>query len=380
VTVGEWDKAELGKGSYIVCGQHILADQCSTGNQGIPYLTGPADFPNGRIVVSKYVNTPKAMCKKNDLLLVVKGSGVGKLIIADDDYCISRQLVALRAKLWDSNFLYQIVLTIASRLNNLSAGTIPGITKDEISEWVLPLPPLPEQKKIAEILSCWDEAIETIQKLIDAKTRFKKGLMQRLFAQYQVSPAEALEGGYSLGQLFQLKQGTYTTEFVPDGVAVWGANGKIGFSETVMYSEPVILVSCRGEYTGVVHYTDEPCWVSNNSIALFSPKQPINPKFVFYLLGFHGLKRIVSGSAQPQIIVSDLNRVSVQIPSLERQVQIVEALTCLDLEVSHLTSVKGFVTTQKQALMQQLLTGKIRVKTDNKSETISNKGEYALNA
>lgn len=203
--------------------------------------------------------------------------------------------------------------------------------------------------------------------------------MQRLLGAYSVSPTSVSPESTPLEELFSLKQGTYTTDFCEDGTPVWGANGKIGFVNSSMYEEPIILVSCRGEYTGVVHYTDQPCWVSNNSIALFAPIGQIIPKFVYYLLAHHGLRSIVSGSAQPQIIVSDLNRVSIVLPDLQYQESSVQILSLVDQEISILAGLKSEITGHKKGLMQQLLTGKTRVSTAD-SSTKSTQEEYALNA
>ena len=97
---GRWCAERLGTGASVVCGQHVLAKDCLAGTSATHYLTGPSDFVNGRPVATKSVIHPGVMCKKGDILLTVKGSGVGTLALADRDYCISRQLMAIRGISW----------------------------------------------------------------------------------------------------------------------------------------------------------------------------------------------------------------------------------------------------------------------------------------
>ena len=95
------------------------------------------------------------------------------------------QVSAKNSEILSIRWLTNLLLTkeyrrkIAARANGTS-GSMKKITKGGFLSLPIPLPPLPEQKKIAEILSAWDQAIEQVGKLIDAKERLKKGLMQQL--------------------------------------------------------------------------------------------------------------------------------------------------------------------------------------------------------
>lgn len=119
----------------IIPGQHIEASLYDTGPVGAPYLTGPDDFPEGNIVVTKYTRFPKVMCQKGDVLLTVKGSGVGKCVIAQGNYCISRQLMAVRSDQFDPFIVYLLVRAVSAELNIAAAGVIPGISKPEVANF-----------------------------------------------------------------------------------------------------------------------------------------------------------------------------------------------------------------------------------------------------
>lgn len=119
----------------VISGQHIPSDDYSADSNGTPYLTGPDDFPNGSIQISKYTKNPKVMCKKGDILLTVKGSGVGKCVVSDGNYCISRQLTAIRSRNLPSFVVYLLVRAVSQHLNALASGVIPGITKRDIEDF-----------------------------------------------------------------------------------------------------------------------------------------------------------------------------------------------------------------------------------------------------
>lgn len=177
-----WKCCSIGEGSKIISGQHLLASDYSHDQKGIPYITGPADFLNGRISTSKYTIKPKVLCEVGDILITVKGSGTGSVAISDKVYCISRQLMAIRSLKWRGDFLFQFFKNYEKTYNYNASGLIPGISRDDIINTIILIPPLPEQQKIAEILSTWDNDIEKTEQLLTLKEAFKKGLMLQLLS------------------------------------------------------------------------------------------------------------------------------------------------------------------------------------------------------
>ncbi len=118
-------EAKLGNFIELVSGQHISAEHYSDQPPGTPYLTGPADFPDGVIKVSRYTTVPKVCCRKGDILVTCKGSGTGKIVEADAQYCISRQLMAARPRNIRKLFLLKILHAFSKELNTEAKGLIP---------------------------------------------------------------------------------------------------------------------------------------------------------------------------------------------------------------------------------------------------------------
>lgn len=141
------NEIRLGDFIELISGQHIASEDYSDQPPGVPYITGPADFPNGVIKVSRYTNEPKVCCEKGDILVTCKGSGTGKLVIADGKYCISRQLMAVRARELDPLLLFKILSSFSEQLNLEAKGLIPGISRSDILEKQVSIPPKQEQEQ-----------------------------------------------------------------------------------------------------------------------------------------------------------------------------------------------------------------------------------------
>ncbi len=152
----KWPKKRLGDLCSVHPGQHILEADYNSKGFGVCYLTGPADFGEKRPTITKWTEMPKAWCEPGDILITVKGAGVGKLNLAPDfRVAIGRQLMALRPN-GDSvrrDYLYFLLITHFSKLQADALGsTVPGLSRENIESLTIPCPPLPEQKNVASIL------------------------------------------------------------------------------------------------------------------------------------------------------------------------------------------------------------------------------------
>ncbi len=140
----------------------------------------------------------------------------------------------------------------------------------------------------------------------------------------------------SITDLFRLKQGTYLrseemsevrTETFP--FLVYGANGVIGFASKKMYAERLPLISCRGANCGVTHFTLPNSWISNNSIACI-PKDGADPAYYFYLFKDSSFSDVITGSAQPQITITNLSTKRLLVPPIAIQRRIASILSAYD--------------------------------------------------
>lgn len=145
-----WKAGALGDVIHLVSGQHLLAHEHNDEERGIPYLTGPSDFGAENPVPTRWTDQPKVTALPGDILLTVKGSGVGKTnVLVDQPMAISRQLMAIRTTGADPGFVHLVLRRAAGHFQSAKTGiAIPGIGRREVLGLKVILPPLAEQKQI----------------------------------------------------------------------------------------------------------------------------------------------------------------------------------------------------------------------------------------
>jgi hypothetical protein len=177
-----WAWVMLGEVCIVTSGQHIMSANYNQNENGIPYLTGPADFGSRYPMTSKWTDAKKVtIAQENDVLLTVKGASVGKVNILNiSQVAIGRQLKAITAILFDHNYLYNYLNFKSGDLKQLSSGVgIPGINRKHVLEFCLPMPSIREQR---EINAKVDNAERLIEDLIENLDEVRMGC-NKLFKQ-----------------------------------------------------------------------------------------------------------------------------------------------------------------------------------------------------
>jgi type I restriction enzyme S subunit len=177
-----WQKKTLGQMCQLISGRHVDAKDYNTDSRGVAYLTGPSDFGPVHPIISKWTEYPVAKAKKGDILITVKGSGVGKINLLDlDEVAISRQLMAVRVTGANPKYVLSYLSSTFDHFQSVSTGAaIPGISREQVLGLEIAMPPLSEQQRIVGIL---DEAFESIA---TAKANAEKNLLnaRALFESY----------------------------------------------------------------------------------------------------------------------------------------------------------------------------------------------------
>ncbi|HDG9808946.1 MAG: restriction endonuclease subunit S [Raoultella sp.] len=270
-----------------------------------------------------------------------------------------------------------------------SSATMVKINKVILEKTPLLLPNIKEQKKIVQVLSTWDKAIVTTEQILANSQQQKKALMQQLLTgKNRFQEYDNEWSNYFLNQLFDFKKGKGLSK------ATLASNGR----KCILYGE---LYTKYGEViTHVVSRTAEndgftskigdiliPSSTTTTGIDLSNatailedqvllggdinvlrPKKKINSVFMAYLLT-HIKKKDIASRAQGITIIhlygSDLKTIKVFIPeSITEQEKIVTTLLAFDNEIEILKQKLNNLKQEKKALMQQLLTGKRRVKVE----------------
>ena len=253
---------------------------------------------------------------------------------------------------------------VAKELKKKATGiSVLGISKSNLLNLKIKLPPLDEQEKIAEILSTWDEAINLTINLIESKKQFKKALMQNLLTAKIRFPQ--FKGEWERVKLKEIAevyqpQTISQRELTDSGFDVYGANGIIGKYGRYNHEFEQVVIGCRGN-CGAVNFTKPKSWITGNAMVINLDNSTKAIKtFIYYLLSNTNFQYLISGSGQPQI-TSNIRYHKIKLPNLDEQQKIAEVLTACDDEINLLNLKLENFKKQKQGLMQKLLSGKVRI-------------------
>jgi len=185
-----WNWIKLGAIIELISGQHLNPSEYfeSPDIGSIPYITGPADFSDIGPVPVRHTFERRSLSFFGDILLTVKGSGVGKInVVFQIELAISRQLMAVRPIIANAKFIEKLLLSMTAIFQDLSVGiAIPGISREHVLYSIIALPPLAEQHRIVakvdELMALCDRLRERI---------FDAGALQRNLADAMAAKAVA---------------------------------------------------------------------------------------------------------------------------------------------------------------------------------------------
>lgn len=150
---GGWEKCRLNDLIILISGQHLKPEEYLLNHEDgcVPYITGPAEFGDIHPTFDKFTFERRAIAQAGDVLVTCKGAGLGKLNIADCEIAISRQLMAVRAVLVSRKYLELVLDSLYQYFQSKGVGiAIPGISREDILEKEMLLPPLAEQNRIVD--------------------------------------------------------------------------------------------------------------------------------------------------------------------------------------------------------------------------------------
>ena len=316
----------------------------------------------------------RRIVKKGDVVIsTVRPNLRGFFAIKEDvkDLIASTGFAVLSPISCDTQYLllYFYSEAISKQFYSLVVGSnYPAVNSSDVAKIKIAVPPLAEQRKIAEVLGVWDEAIEKQARLIEKLALRKRGLMQRLLsAKLRLPGFSELWKELKINKITTIKKGEQVNKDVLLSNAKYPViNGGItpsGYLDTYNTKENTITISEGGNSCGYVNFMTTPFWSGGHCYTI-DAKDGINNLFIYQLLK-NNEKYIMSlrvGSGLPNIQIKDLGNLKFMIPVYQEQTAIAEVLTAADREIDLAKEKLERLRRQKRGLMQQLLTGKKRVK------------------
>ncbi|MEK7172971.1 MAG: restriction endonuclease subunit S [Patescibacteria group bacterium] len=283
----------------------------------------------------------------------------------------SSAIKILKAKNKDADlrFVYEKMKSI-----NFPTGSHKRFYISQYQNMKVLMPPFPEQQKIAGILGAMDESIAKTQEVIESTEKLKRGLMQSVLSFKNKEDVKYLAFG-DIGKVSMCKRifkketsetgdipfykiGTFGKEpdsFIPQEIFDNYRN-KFPFPKT-----GDILLSASGTIGRKVKYDGRPAYFQDSNIIwLKHDESMILNNFLFHL--YDTIKWQTEGSTIKRLYNDIFLKKIIPVPSISRQKQVVEILSAVDEKISVNKKLKAKLTTLKKGLMQDLLSGKVRVK------------------
>ena len=308
-------------------------------------LENDFDYSNiKQVSEDDYLKLVKGNCKplKDDILLIKDGNSYLKRIFAvkeDKNMVLLSSIAILRTNTEIINpifFQYSLRNPVKKREmeNYVSGAAIPRIVLKDFKGMNIKFPPLQTQKRIADILSAYDDLIENNLKRIKlleqaAQNIYKEWFVNLRFPGHENTPIKEETGlpeGWTdrnINEVFNIKYGKNlpATKITSSGkYSVYGASGVMGYYEECNTEIKVALITSRGNGSGDVHRTfQKNSFVTNNSFKVF-PKEGYEFYPFFFVTEFLktlNLLNYCSGSAQPQLTNASMNNIRSIFPNKE---------------------------------------------------------------
>ncbi len=273
---------------------------------------------------------------------------------------------------------------VKKRVKQIATGiSVLGISKSEFSKILIPLPPLKEQEKIAKILSTWDKAIDLQEELIKEKEKLKTALMQKLLSgKVRFKDFNKEWEDVRLRETGNIVTGstpsTKKEEYYKNGIYPWVTPTDItekkyictsnkyltkeGIKKGRLIKKNALLVTCIASIgKNAILCSDGSC---NQQINAIEVNNEFDVEFLYYLLEYKK-KYLMEFAGQGGMMIlnkNDFSNLKFKLPPLKEQQKIAKVLSTADREIELLKEELKELKNQKKALIQKLLTGKVRVK------------------
>lgn len=333
----------------------------------------------GRITEEGLASSSTKLIPENCVLVGLAGQGKTRGTVAINliPLCTNQSIAAIfPSESFIPTYLYFNLDSRYQELRNLSlgGGGRGALNLKVIKSIQVPLPSLGEQRSIAQILTDVDMLLVALNKTIEKKRDMKQAVMQNLLTGKMRLPG--FSGDWvvkALGEistcldylrvpLNETQRGKILGEY-----PYCGANGILGYVDDFVVDDDIILVAEDGGYFDeyetrpIAYRMTGKCWV-NNHAHILKAKTDVDQGFLFYSLVHKNILPFLASGTRAKLNKSEMNKIEIKLPTDElEQIAISTILTDIDSELNTLKARHNKIQDLKQAMMQELLTGKTRL-------------------
>lgn len=312
-------------------------------------------------------------------VVISRDAGIGKSGVMAEPMAVSQHFIAWKCdneQKMNNWYLYNWLQFNKQEFERQAVGsTIKTIGLPFFKKLKIAAPPYLEQQKIAKILSTWDKAISTTERLIDNSTQQKKALMQQLLTGKKHlldDEGKRFEGEWEevkLGEISHITTGSSNREdsSLTGEYAFFDRSIDVRTSGIFLFDAEAIIIGGEGQ-DFVPKYFEGKFDLHQRTYAIMDFKNAYG-KFLFYYIGYyrHYFLSQAVGSTVKSLRLPMFQKMPIKLPSVKEQQKIATVLTNADKEIELLEQQLVDLQQEKKALMQVLLTGKKRVVVEGES-------------
>lgn len=261
----------------------------------------------------------------------------------------------------DPKYIYYLLSTLDLAAIATGSG-VPTLNRNDIYSLTKLVPPVPEQKSIAAALSDADGLIDSLESLIEKKKAIKQGAMQELLTGRK--RLQKFDGKWkitTLGKLLQIAHGKNQAniESKYGKYPILATGGVIGKTDMFLYDKESVLIGRKGTINRPL-YMNTPFWTIDTLFYTVLSDE-VYAKFIYYLFCSINWDLYNEASGVPSLSAKIISNIVVKIPDIKEQQAIAEIFSDMDTEIEALTQKLEKSRQIKQGMMQELLTGRIRL-------------------
>lgn len=267
----------------------------------------------------------RLMLPERAVCVVCIGATIGKVCMTDRPSFTNQQInsVVVNEEEHDPFFVYSLLTTLRDELKaNAGGAATPIINKTAFSEIEVRVPPLPVQRRIAGILSAYDELMENNRRRIRLLEAMARALYREWFVRLCQSgnlPKGWIEDRLENALKFVSGNTIGKEDREGSAIPVYGANGIIGHTDRDPNSPPCIVLGKIGS-CGSLHRSHIPCWVSNNAFTVL-PSKIVSLDVAWHLLNTIDFRQFIGGAANPYMPINNFGHLPVLIPPELEQIK-----------------------------------------------------------
>ena len=356
---GEWKKCIIQDYGEVITGNTPPTNNAEYYNNGSYLWASPADLGTGKKINDTKTKLSESGFKKTriipkgSILVTCIGSTIGKIGMAVETMSSNQQINSIIVNEKSNNdFVYYAISRAFPRyLSEVGVQAVPILSKSNFEKLPNYTTSIEEQDKTGYFLNLLDERIATQNKIIEKLQSLIKGLrvccMQRVYGN-NVYLSE-------IAQIYQ-PQTISSTELTEDGFLVYGANGIIGKYKDYNHETEQICITCRGNTCGMVNYTKPMSWITGNAMVINTDKyqDKVCKRYLYHYLSAYNFNSIISGSGQPQIVRTPLEKLKITLPTISEQKQKAIIFDKIQDKIDINHKVLNLYIGQKQYLLRQM--------------------------